>query len=146
MKKANKKLLFLIMIIVVLVLYFKPLALSDLINQNQKISIIRIELGTKDGIAYNNSETYNDITDEQKVNIINVFQQYSYRRTFGTLISDGSLSGLGDELMQIYLYEDNVLVNTISISSTGSISVNDKSYTLKNSQELISKILEIMNE
>ncbi len=134
------------MIIVVLVLYFKPLALSDLINQNQKISIIRIELGTKDGIAYNNSETYNDITDEQKVNIINVFQQYSYRRTFGTLISDGSLSGLGDELMQIYLYEDNVLVNTISISSTGSISVNDKSYTLKNSQELISKILEIMNE
>lgn len=150
MQKTGKKVRAIAIIIAIfavgLLLYFKPLALSDLINENQEILVTRIEIGSKDGTAYNDSESYNNLTDDQKNNIINLFQQYSYKRTFATAFSDGSLSGLGDELIHIFVYEDNVLVNTISISSTGSISVNDKSYILKNSSELINELLEILAE
>lgn len=144
-KKISVVGIIIVVLAVGLLLYFRPLKLSDLIGENKKILVIYIDIGVNDGEAYMDSKSYNDITDEQKNNMISLFGEYHYNRTFGTVFSDGSLTGLGDELVQIFVYEGSVLVNTISISSNGSISVNDKSYKLKNADELIDNLSEIVN-
>lgn len=148
MRKIKKRFVPISMILVVfiagLLLYFKPLKLSELTSQGQKILATQVEMGVKEGEAYINSENYNDITEEQKNNITSLFEEYSYKRTFGTVVSDGTLRGLGDQVVHIFVYDGNELVNTISISSTDSISVNSKTYRLKNSSELLDKLLEII--
>ena len=124
--------------------YFQPLQLSNLINENEKILITHIELSVENGKTHNDSNTYNDLTDEQENGIIRLFENYSYRRTFNTVFTDGSLSDLGDELLHVFIYKDTTLVNSIMISTTGNISVNNKTYEMKNTNELIDKILEII--
>lgn len=148
-KLLSKKSITCIMIAIVLLmgclLYFKSLRLSDLINKNQEICVTAIELGTPNGEPYMNSKSYNEITDAQKNDIISLFQNYSYRRTFLTAFSDGSLSDLGNVLVCIYTFDDGKPDNTISISTTGSISVNSKTYLLANASDFIQKLLEIIN-
>lgn len=150
MKKRSKRIfiggIIIIIFIIVLLLYFKPLTLSDLVKENQEILITQVEMGYEDGKAYTNSKNYNNLTDGQKNNIINLFDQYAYQRTFGTIISNGSLSGLSDKLIYIFIYENNELIDTISISSSGSMSLNDKSYILQNAQELIAELLAIISK
>lgn len=124
--------------------YFQPLQLSNLINENEKILITHIELSVENGKTHNDSNTYNDLTDEQQNGIIRLFENYSYRRTFNTVFTDGSLSDLGDELLHVFIYKDTTLVNSIMISTTRNISVNNKTYEMKNTNELIDKILEII--
>ena len=43
-----------------------------------------------------------------------------------------------------FVYEDDELVNTLIVSDTGRISVNDKSYIMQNSPELIRRVSEII--
>lgn len=150
MKKVRTKNLIFVIVIIILfagaLLYYKPLALSGLIKANQEVNISTVFLGSKNGMAYNNAADYNALTDEQKKDIINLFQQYSYKRTLGTITSDGSFSGSFNQLLHIFIYEDGALVNMISLSNADKISVNDKTYTLKNSSDLIAKLLEIINK
>lgn len=140
----KRKLIIFIIISVIAIFYFKPLQLSNLIDENEEILITQIELTVKNGEANNNSETYNDLTDEQKNSIITLFENYYYRRTFGTMFSDGSLSDLGDKLLHVYIYNGTTLVNSLSFSTTGDIVVNNKTYKMKNTHELIDKTLEIV--
>ena len=49
----------------------------------------------------------NDLTEAERQDIIDLFQQYTYRRTLRTLFSDGSLCGIGDEIINIFVYEDS---------------------------------------
>ncbi|XCP84810.1 hypothetical protein ABXS75_17520 [Roseburia hominis] len=145
MKKHSIIIGIIILVITSLLFYFQPLKLSNLVSKNSDILVTRVELGIQNGEAYNNSSTYNDLTDEQKNSITNLLQSYSYRRTFGTTLSDGSLSGIGDEMIHIFIYEGSTFVHNISISTTGSISVDDKTYTMKSAAQLIDKIVEIID-
>ena len=152
MKKSSKKFLAFSMItvafIVILLLYFKPLPLSDLIDENNEISVIKVEAGIENGKPYTNSIEYNDISNEQKNNMISLLEHYSYKRTFGTMISDGSLPGRGaerEEIIYIFVYENDALVNRIKVSTTGDIAVNDKTYRLQSASEFIDKLLEIIS-
>lgn len=124
-------------VLATLLLYFRPMKMSGLINENQEILITRTEFRIQSGEAYTDYENYNDLTEEQRQDIIDLFQQYTYRRTPGTLFSDGSLSGLGDEIINIFVYKDSELLRTICISDTGSISVNNRSYVMRDAPGLI---------
>ena len=86
---------------------------------------------------------YQDITDKQKSDILSLLKNYSYRRTWGALFSDGSMSGLGDKLLYIFVYDENTLIDTISISSTGEIAVDDKTYKIENAAHLMEELVEI---
>lgn len=132
-----------ILILVWLFVYFRPIQLSNSVSENNTILISVSKLGVRDGASYIDSTDYKDITDEQKSNIISLFESYSYRRTFGTLFSDGSMSGTGDKLIYIFVYDGNTLVDSIFISSTGQFSVDDKTYKIRNAAQLIDQIVEI---
>ena len=147
MKK--RKVVFLVIVIIVLLagilLYFRPLQLS--VPSNKYISAIYEELGVRDGEPYIIDTTYNEITEDEKEQIIDLLEQYPYRRTPGTLFSDGSLTETGDQILIMHIFdENNELDDTIIITSADSISVNGKNYFLNNSPVCIEELLNILNK
>ena len=111
MEKPRNRILVTGMIIVAvlaaLLLYFRPMKMSELINDKQEILVTRTQIGIQNGEASINYENYNDLTEAERQDIIDLFQQYTYRRTLRTLFSDGSLCGIGDEIINIFVYEDS---------------------------------------
>ena len=92
----KKKAIYLVVIVIVLLIciiaFFKPLSLSDIARENNQIKMVLSELGVRNGEAYIDSVDYQDITTEQKSAILILLEKYTYRRTFGTLFSDGSIA------------------------------------------------------
>ncbi len=148
MKKARYKVLatgiIVAAVLAALLLYFWPMKISDLINENQEIHITQIEMGIQDGEPYMDNENYCDLTKEQRKDIIDLFQQYTYRRTPGTAFSDGSLSGISDRIIHLYAYDDGELLYTIFITDTNGLSINERSYVLRDSSGLIQEILTVI--
>lgn len=144
----KKKRIFQIAIVVVLLVciitFFKPLSFSDIVNEKNQIIMILNEFGVRNGEAYIDSDDYQDITAEQKHSIINVLKKYTYRRTFGTPFSDGSISELGDKMLSVYVYDDVSLIWSIIVSSSGKIAINEKTYSMKNAEQLITRLMKIV--
>ena len=146
----KKKAIYLVVIVIVLLIciiaFFKPLSLSDIARENNQIKMVLSELGVRNGEAYIDSVDYQDITTEQKSAIFILLEKYTYKRTLGTLFSDGSISELGDKTLSIYVYDDLSLVGSIFVSSSGRIAVNEKNYRMKNAEQFIEQIIEIMGQ
>lgn len=146
----KKKTIYLVVIVIVLLVsmiaFLKPLSLSDIANENNQIKMVLSEFEVRNGEAYINSVDYQAITAEQKRGILNLFEKYTYIRTFSTLFSDGSISGPGDEMLYIYVYDDVSLIGSIFVSSSGEIAVNEKNYNMKNAEQFIEQIIEIMEQ
>lgn len=124
--------------------YFRPMPLSDLAEEDQTVLVTYTEFSVKDGVPLIDTENYNDITDEQKSDILRLMGEYSYTRTFGTAFSDGSLDGLGTVMGCIYIYEGNDLEHSVVISDANNISVDNKTYKMKNSLEFLDRLSEIV--
>ena len=142
----KKKVLYLIGAVVLLLIcifaYFKPLSLSDAVSENHRIHMILNEFKIEDGEPNIDSVVYQDITAEQKSTILTLLDEYTYRRTVGTLFSNGTISGLGDKSLTIYVYGDKSSVTSIVMASSGRIAINDKSYSMKNAEQLIKQLIE----
>lgn len=85
-----------------------------------------------------------EITAEQKNAILAILNKAACRRTFGTLFSDGAVSG--DKVLNIYIYDDESPVGTIQVSSSGNIAVNGKTYSMKYAERFIEEIVEIAEQ
>ncbi len=126
----NKSTITLIVIMILLAgtfIYFRPLSLNNLLDEKNKILVTLTEMDVKDGAAINNSKDYSDITAESKMALLERLNQYSYRRTFTTLFSDGSIQDGGDRVLYIFVYDGNLLTYSILVTPSGQISVNHQS-------------------
>ena len=72
-------------LVICAILYFRPLPLSSFTDKNSKIHVTLIEDSFDNGGLYSDSTEYPDITEEQHREILSVLDEYSCRRTFGTL-------------------------------------------------------------
>ena len=129
-----------------IIIFFRPLSFSDVVSENYQINIVLNELEVRNGEAYIASADYEAITEEQTDALLALLKKHSYRRTFGTLISDGSLSRLGNKTIFIYIYDDISLVSSVFVSSSGDVAVNGKSYHMRNAESLIEQIIEILEQ
>ena len=129
-----------------LIIYIIPKPLSDCLGESSQITITMNEIGIRDGEPFIDPITYPDITEEQKDSIFSLCNQYSYRRTFHTFFSDGSMSGLGNRLIQIYIYDEDTTVNLITISSTGKIGIDNKTYKMDNAEQFIEQMADILEK
>ena len=142
MKKKTISFLILAILLVCTIIYFRPLSLSDLATEDSLINIIFNEYVVKNGTPDINTVEYTDITTEQKNTLLPVLEKYTYRRTFGTLFSNGSISGTGNKMLSIYVFDDNS--DNIFVTALGKIAVNNKNYHMENSGQFIEQIIEIM--
>ena len=134
-----------IVLLICIIAYFKPLSLLDTIGENNRIDIVLKEIEYEDGKSNIESILYNDISEEQKNAILALLEKYDYRRTFGTLFSDGSLTDIGKKTLTICVYDDNLSDTAIIIvASSGKIAINDKSYGMEDAEQFIEQIIEIV--
>lgn len=96
----------------------------------------------KNGTPDINTVEYKDITAEQKNALLPILEKYTYRRTLGTLFSNGSMFGTGNKTLSIYVFDDNS--DSIFVTALGKIAVNNKNYHMENSGQFIEQIIEIM--
>ncbi len=151
MKKLNKKIILIAALILIAVffaiIYLKPLTLSDIANENSTLLFTKVSMVIKDGEHYHESENYKNITDEQKQEILLLLNNYPYHRNFKTLFSDGSLAdNSGDGYFYISIYYGANYQGTAIIAYDNEISYNNKNYTMNNSSDFISEILDIISE
>ena len=143
MKKRTISLLTLIIILLICtIIYFRPLSLSSLVTEDSLINMISSEYVLKNGEPDIDTVEYKDITAEQKNVLLPILEKYAYRRTFGTLFSNGSMSGTGNKMLTIYVFDTNS--DSIFVTSVGKIVVNNKNYRMENAEQFIEQIMEIM--
>ena len=79
MKKPSYKVLaagiIIIIVLAALLLYFRPMEMSDLINEDYEIRITRTEVGVRDGEPYIDTKNYDNLTEEQRQDIISVIER-----------------------------------------------------------------------
>ena len=150
MKKIKKVVIFIGIIIFCIVsisIYFMPLPLSNLANENNVILMINVNAGVKDGTPFTDSQSYNDITKEQQKEIVTLFEEYTYHRKLNTMFSDGSLStGNNTSSFYIFVYDGLTPTNTIILTDYDNNLVNNKNYSINKSSDLVEQILAIINK
>ena len=127
------------------IVYFKPLSLSDVAEADNQMKLIYSQLGVENGEAYIDSVNYQNITIDQKNAILSLLDKYTYKRTVGTLFSNGSTSDLGDKTLSIYVYDDASLINSVLVTSSGKVVINEKTYNMEYAEPFIEQMVEIMN-
>ena len=146
MNDNKKKLLYVIGIAIVLliitIVYFKPLPISYLASDSNQVAMVWNEIGVRDGNAYMDCVEYQSLTPDQNRAILSLLDKYAYKRTLGTLFSDGSMPGY--YVLNIYLSNEISMNNYIFVSSSGEILVHGKTYHIKNAEQFIEQILEIV--
>lgn len=144
----NKKKIYLIGIAVVLliclIIYFRPLSLSNTMHDFTQVNMILNEYDIRDGEPNIDSVNYKTTTEEENGQLRTIFDNVTYRRNVGTLFSDGSMSGLGNVTLYLYAYDGDTLEATIFLASTGKVLVNEKIYSMENTTELIEQILKVV--
>ena len=133
-----------VMMLVCLMIYFIPMPLLDCFDEEGQINIQVSEFGVDYGKPFITPITYSEITEEQKERIFALCSQYSYRRTISTLFSDGSISGLGDKVAYIFINGNDKNNNYITISSSGKIAIENKTFQMKHAQQFIDQMTEIL--
>ncbi len=144
--------LYLALVIIILgvafsVVYFLPLSLSDTINKDSTMLFTKIDITVSDGQSFHEATIYNDVTEEQKDNVLHLLSEFSYSRNIKTLFSDGSMSdNTGDGYLYITIYNQTDYAGTIVVAHDDEISLNNKNYTMNNSSDFINSIIEIIVE
>ncbi len=141
-KKATVLAAIAVLLLIGLAIYFRPLHFS-VPDESSQISIVLNEYSVSDGKPTIDSAEYPVTSPEQRRAIRALLEKTAYRRTAGTLFSDGSMSDMGDRTLAIYIYDGDSLADSILASSSGKIAVQNKTYCMKNSEQLIAQIIEI---
>lgn len=146
-KKSGIIFMILLIFVVGLLSYFRPHSLSELLLKNHTILVCQTVIETRDGKANIDSQSNEDLTEQQKNELSKLCDGYTYRRKINTLFSDGSFSGNSDvTYLYVYVYEGTTLKNTVVFTDYGEISVNNKNYKLERSSEIIGEIQKIIEK
>ena len=144
-KKMLCSIIIVIAFFVCCIVYFMPLSLSDVAGADNQMKMIYSQLGVENGEAYIDSVNYQNITIDQKNAILSLLDEYTYRRTVGTLFSNGSTSNLGNKTLSIYVYDNDLLINSVFATSSGEVVINEKTYNMEDAEPFIEQMVEIMN-
>ena len=131
-----------VLLLIGLAIYFRPLHFS-VPDESSQIAIVLNEYAVSGGKPTIDSAEYPATGTEQISAIRALLEKTTYRRTTGTLFSDGSMTDVGNRTLAIYIYDGDSLVDSIFVSSSGKIAVQNKTYYMKNSEQLIEQIIEI---
>ena len=102
MVKTKRKIIIIISIILIVicsVLYFRPISFAQK-NDITGLSVIHYAFNVPNGSSIMDTQSYTDVTETQITQVLSLLEDYRYYRKWNTYISDGSLSGLGDDLIQ----------------------------------------------
>ena len=126
--------------------YFRPLPLADTLSGGDQLMVTLFEVEIFDGRPDVESPKYDQLTQEQQTHIRELFGESSYRRTFGTLFSDGSMDGLGDRIAYVHVFDGDTWEATVALSDAGECSVHNRTYRLNHAPQLVEALVKICEE
>ncbi|MDD7738495.1 MAG: hypothetical protein SOT28_02785 [Fusicatenibacter sp.] len=130
----------LILFTALIAIWFRPFPLIDLLEDAEKIQISIQEFGVDaGGDAYIDESASVELSSEEKENLISVSSQYHYYRNLSSFKEDGTFQGFPNEIIVIYA-EENADTKVIIITSMQEIVIENHSYTMPNSWELVDDI------
>ena len=130
----------LILFTILIVIYFRPFPLFDLVEHAEKIQVSIQELGTDAG-----GNTYIDesasvvLSSKEKEDVISVSNQYSYYRNLPSFKDDGTVNRFPNKILVLNV-EESADTKAIFITSMREIIIDNHSYTMPNSWEFIDTI------
>lgn len=133
-------------LLVCALIYFRPLSATDFFDKEDQIHVTLTTFDIKNGVSTNDFKDYGEITADSKTTLLELLNRYPYRRTFGTLFSNGSIEDGGDKILYIFVYDENSLIASILITPSGKVSVNNKNYKMKHAEDFIERTLSIVGE
>lgn len=141
-KKATVLAAIAVLLLIGLAIYFRPLHFS-VPDESSQISIVLNEYSVSDGKPVIDSTEYPVTSPEQRRVIRALLEKTTYRRTTGTLFSDGSMTDVGNRTLSIYIYDGDSLADSIFVSSSGKIAVQNKTCRMESAEHFIEQIIEI---
>lgn len=126
--------------------YFRPLPLSGSLPENTTLVVQTNEFGVQNGEPYIDSRSYDPIPEEQKEKILRLLRESSCARTLKTVFSDGTIDNIGNRAAAIYVYDHKVLVCSIYVSDSGQVSINHRTYRMKNAKQFLEQLKRILED
>lgn len=141
-KKRTSQIIRTCMIMVALLIYFWPLSFKNIDIQGELYAAHTI-FSVKNGHIDHQYDSYKNITEQQKAEMISIFQGYPYHRKWNTFFSDGVMDNIGSELICLSSYHNDVF-SEVMITSRGAIGIDDREYYMRNAKECIEEILKVL--
>lgn len=108
------------------VLAFRPLSLSSQMKGTTQVFVSLLQFRIEEGEPFIDTTNYNELTPQQTQAMVELLSQCRYQRTGGTLFSDGSIQGLGGELVYVTCGKANGDSLTITLSSAGQAAIANR--------------------
>lgn len=144
----KKKFVWIVVVCIVLLIsgsvYFHPMVLADEIEENNTFSIQVIATDVQNGEVHTDTKSQDNVTGQQKEEIIALLKTYSYKRTLKTYISDNAMEQTGSRSIFLFIYDGDTLLHTICVTDSGQITVDDRLYKMKNARQLNDEIENIV--
>ena len=121
------------------IVYFWPHSLTGRIAENNLLFVSCTTLGTKDGTAHNDTQTWENIAVTK--DILSLLDEHTFRRSFP--FSDSGMTPR-EKLLVTSVYEGGALVDSVILSDSGQMSMGDANYTMNGSDEFIKEFIKLL--
>lgn len=143
MKKSLIWCLLAIVLVAGVLVYFAPMKLTKVVTEEKDMRMILNVFRIENGEPEIEVVEYQEITVEQKREVLAVLEEYSYRRTPETVVSDGTMEDMGEKMLTVHVMGENT-AESVVLTSSGKISVNGRVYWMKGAGEMMEEILGIV--
>ena len=126
-------------------LYFRPLSLEKDLTEIKDVNVLNVVFKFENGQPETLHDIYNDLSENQINQIVELLKEYSYRRKIGTFFSDGSIQG-AEYIVSVYVYDEDYKHTSITLTERDEVYVGGQKFKMKNSAQLVYEILEIIKE
>ena len=121
------------------IVYFWPHSLTDRITENNLLFVTCTTLGTEDGAAYNDTQTWESIAVTK--DILSLLDEHTFRRN---LPFSGSSMTPREKLLVISVYEGDTSIDSVILSDSGEMSMGNTNYTMNGADKFIREFVKLL--
>ena len=118
--------------------YFQPHRLTERITENDSLFVTCTTLGTKDGAAHNDTQTWENVAVTK--DILSLLDEHPFRRSLP--FSDSDMTPR-EKLLVISVYEGGALVDSVILSDSGALSAGSGHYTMTGADGFIGDFIKL---
>ena len=123
---------------------FRPVSFTEIATEKHAISVVLNDFEIVDGKMSGDAREFQNLAAEEKAAVLELLEQYTYRKTFDTIVSNGKLSDIGHQMLSIHAHDGVSEAVVLVVTSSGQVSVNGVTYRMEGAEQLIEKVLEVV--
>lgn len=133
-----------VVVVLCVCISFRPVSFTKIATEKHEISLVLNEFEIVDGKMDTDAREYQNLAAEEKAAVLELLEQYKYRKTLDTILSNGKLSDIGDKMLAIHAHDGVSEAVVMVVTTSGQVSVGGVSYRMDGAEELIDKVLDVV--